>query len=78
MSLDDAAYLAYQYADSEKLRVRAETHRRYSERPDDLVGFVLGHLAPAPGHLVADLGCGPGQYHDRLAAAGARVVALDR
>ena len=30
----DPTYLAYQYGDSEKLRIRMEAHERYSERSD--------------------------------------------
>src|SRR4051794_38032036 len=29
----DPRYLAYQYGDSEKLRIRLEAHERYSEHP---------------------------------------------
>ena len=29
---DDAAYVRYQYSDDEKLRIRIETHTKYSER----------------------------------------------
>jgi SAM-dependent methyltransferase len=72
-----ADYLAYQYSDGEKLRIRQETHRLHSEHPDDIVGFVLGHLAPEPGDLVADLGGGHGRYHPALAARGARIVDVD-
>src|SRR5579884_877721 len=39
-------YLRYQYADSEKLRIRADAHRLYSERPNDWQEWVLARLAP--------------------------------
>ena len=48
----EADYVRYQYADSEKLRIRAETHRLYSERPDDLLDWLLEHLGVASGDLV--------------------------
>jgi SAM-dependent methyltransferase len=74
----DPAYLRYQYGDTERLHIRAETHRRYSERPDNFLEWVLGHLAPEAGDLVLDVGCGYGAYHPRLGARGARLLGLDR
>jgi len=38
---------------------------------------VLGLLAPQPGELILDLGCGDGVLTERIAAAGARVIGLD-
>ena len=73
----DTAYLAYQYGDSEKLRIRVETHERYSERQDDWAGQVLSHLAPTPGSLVLDVGCGPGSLFSWLARAGVQIAAFD-
>jgi SAM-dependent methyltransferase len=74
----DPRYLAYQYGDAEKLRIRIETHGRYSEQPaDDFHAEYVAMLAPAPGSTVLDVGCGPGAYHPKLGAAGARVVAFD-
>src|SRR5947209_5830963 len=70
-------YLRYQYADSEKLRIRADAHRLYSERPNDWQEWVLAHLAPEHGQRVLDGGCGPGFLHRRLAARGVRLTALD-
>ncbi len=73
----DRAYLRYQYSDSEKLRIRAETHRLYSERHDGLREAILAHLALQPGLLVLDVGCGPGGYHASLQRGGAIVMAVD-
>jgi SAM-dependent methyltransferase len=74
----DPTYLAYQYGDSEKLRIRLEAHERYSERhQDDWYPKYVAQLAPAPGGSVLDVGCGFGAFHPALCAAGARVVALD-
>lgn len=73
----DPAYLRYQYGDAEKLRVRQETHARYSENDASFLNWVLALLEPAPGQLVLDAGCGPGVYHPLLAARGARVVGVD-
>lgn len=38
---------------------------------------VLDLLAPQPGERILDLGCGPGQLTEKIAASGATVVGLD-
>lgn len=38
---------------------------------------VLHVLAPQPGELILDVGCGDGALTERIAAAGARVIGLD-
>jgi len=38
---------------------------------------VLHLLAPRPGELILDLGCGDGVLTERIAAAGANVIGLD-
>ena len=74
----DPAYLAYQYDDAEKLRVRQETHERYSERPNgEFFDWVVDQLGPRAGQRVADVGCGPGTYQSRIAARGARIIGID-
>jgi SAM-dependent methyltransferase len=72
-----ASYLAYQYGDAERLRVRYETHRLYSASPDNFRTWVIDHLDVRPGLGVLDVGCGPGTYHSGLLALGARVAACD-
>jgi SAM-dependent methyltransferase len=42
-----------------------------------LAGGVLELLAASPGEVVLDLGCGTGELAARIAASGARVIALD-
>jgi SAM-dependent methyltransferase len=74
----DLSYLEYQYGDAAKLRVRAETHRLYSERPDDLQDWLLGHIDLGSGQQLVDVGCGTGWLHPALTARGVRVVGLDR
>ncbi len=37
----------------------------------------MDRIAPSPGQLLADIGCGPGTYHARLVPAGVRVIGLD-
>ena len=74
----DPAYLAYQYGDAEKLRVRRETHDRYSELPNGaFFDWVVDQLDARPGTSVLDVGCGPGTYHARIARRGAPIVAVD-
>jgi SAM-dependent methyltransferase len=74
----DPAYLAYQYGDSEKLRIRLEAHERYSEHhQDNWYPKYVAQLGPAPGDVVLDVGCGFGAFHPELHRVGARVVALD-
>jgi len=74
----DPAYLADQYSDGEKLRIRLEAHRLYSERPNE--GFHARQVAALGirgGERVLDVGCGSGSLHARLAEAGAQVVGID-
>jgi SAM-dependent methyltransferase len=73
----DVAYLAYQYGDAEKLRVRIDTHSRYSELRGEFRDWLMEQAGIEPGQRVLDVGCGPGAYHAAMAAAGARVIATD-
>ena len=73
----DNAYLDYQYADSEKLRIRQDAHRLYSERKDNFMEWVLDLLDPQPGERIADVGSGHGIYHPFLTRRGAQIVAVD-
>jgi ubiquinone/menaquinone biosynthesis C-methylase UbiE len=74
----DAAYLAYQYNNSEKLRIRAETHRLYTEGEDDFVEVELRHIRPQAGLSALDVGCGPGRLASTLRQYGMGYVGLDR
>lgn len=73
----DAAYLADQYSDSEKLRIRQETHALYSRQTGRFFDWMVAQVAVTPGQTLADIGCGHGAYHASLAAAGARITAVD-
>lgn len=74
----DPAYLAAQYGDAERLRIRHETHARYSENPGHFFDFVLGRLDARPGLVLLDVGCGHGAQHPRLRQQRMHIVALDR
>jgi ubiquinone/menaquinone biosynthesis C-methylase UbiE len=75
----DRAYLDEQYGTDERLRIRVETHQRFSERTDDFFEWVLDRLDPRPGDLVVDVGCGVGSIHPSLCARGVRaVLGVDR
>lgn len=41
------------------------------------VAWIVARFGVGPGTRVLDLGCGPGLYANRLAAAGARVTGVD-
>ena len=79
----DPAYLRYQYATSEKLRIRIETHARYTQwstapadgQADPFFDGLLRHLQLRPGLRVLDVGCGPGTIHARLPEV--RIVGVD-
>ncbi|MDQ3702042.1 MAG: class I SAM-dependent methyltransferase, partial [Chloroflexota bacterium] len=74
----DPEHLRVQYSDNERLRVRLETHQRYSERPDDFVEWVLHHATLLSSQRLLDVGCGDGGFHAPLRRRGVRVVGVDR
>jgi ubiquinone/menaquinone biosynthesis C-methylase UbiE len=73
----DRDYLVYQYSNSEKLRIRYETHELYSRSKLNFRDWVLSHLDLQPGQWLLDVGCGPGEYHPHLKDLGIRAIALD-
>ncbi len=73
----DPHYLDYQYGTAEKLRIRQEAHRLYSETPTDYAAWLFGHLDAQPGQLVLDVGCGPGTFYPTLHKFGVKILALD-
>lgn len=74
----DPSYLADQYDDSEKLRIRAETHARYTVGKADCATTDLHHLALRRGQVVLDAGCGPGRLAGQGVGPGVSVVGIDR
>ena len=76
-SFTDPERLRQQYGNSHRLQVRVETHRRYSQNKTSFLDWVVDQLEVAPGHRVADIGCGPGNYFGLIAARGAQPVGSD-
>jgi 2-polyprenyl-3-methyl-5-hydroxy-6-metoxy-1,4-benzoquinol methylase len=74
----DERYLQYQYGDADKLRIRIETHARFSERGGSFAEWLLPHIAPEHGLALLDTGAGPGTCHPGLARHGIAIVATDR
>ncbi len=71
-------YLEFQYSQPVRLRIRRETHARFSDKSGDgFLRWVISRLGAEAGDLVLDAGCGPGIYHPFLHQRGARIVALD-
>ncbi|MFC9894815.1 class I SAM-dependent methyltransferase [Nocardia sp. NPDC127579] len=64
--------LEAEYADPSALRVRIDTHRQFSERPDDPHADVLAALKLDGTEYLADIGCGDARFLADLAAAGHR------
>lgn len=73
----DRDWLRYQYADADRLRLRHEAHARHSENRGRFFDWLIGHLAPLPEELVADVGCGHGAQHPALRQSRVRLVAMD-
>ncbi|MEV0248466.1 class I SAM-dependent methyltransferase [Nocardia sp. NPDC050712] len=59
-----------EYADPTALRVRIETHRRFSEHPHDPQADVLAAIDLAGTEYLADIGCGDARFLASLAEAG--------
>lgn len=70
-------YVRDQYAQDANLRLRKETHRRFSQPQVDLVSWVLDHLSWTGREAVLDVGCGYGSWARETLARCGRYVAAD-
>lgn len=68
-----------EYATSDSLRVRLDTHRLHSETPDDLHARCRRLLQLCGRESILDVGPGPGEFQADLLASGHRgqMVGLD-
>ncbi|MEV6426258.1 class I SAM-dependent methyltransferase [Nocardia sp. NPDC051463] len=68
-----------EYADPTPLQARIDTHRKYSEKPDDPGADVLAAIALTGTEHLADIGCGDARFLADLAARGHRgpLVGID-
>lgn len=55
----------------------ADSYAKHARFVSDLGAPVIELLAPQPGERILDLGCGDGVLTEKIAAAGAVVVAVD-
>jgi len=69
-----------QYLTTDPLKVRIETHSRYSERQVNLDSLCHAELRLEGAERVLDAGCGPGAFMSYLRRLGhrGRLVGLDR
>jgi len=70
-------FVAEQYSDAAKLRIRTQTHERFSEGTETFVSDVLNALGLASGQSLLDVGCGDGSWHPRVVAHGVSIVGVD-
>jgi SAM-dependent methyltransferase len=68
-----------EYVDLGPLQTRIETHRLYSERPEDVEQAVLDAFSLHPNDALLDVGSGTGSFLARLWSQGhrGRLVGLD-
>ncbi|MGI8690594.1 MAG: class I SAM-dependent methyltransferase [Thermomicrobiales bacterium] len=69
-----------QYQTTDPLRIRVETHARYSERQIDLDAECVRALGLTGSESLLDVGCGPGAFPRYLRAHGhtGRLAGLDQ
>ena len=59
------------------LNTDIDVSSRRGEFIDRSVEWIASHFGVGPGTRIADFGCGPGLYANRLAKLGARVTGID-
>lgn len=59
------------------LNTGIDVSSRRGEFIDRSVKWIASHFGIGPGSRIADFGCGPGLYANRLAQLGARVTGID-
>ncbi len=77
MRIDD---VQHQYQTTDLLRIRVETHQRYTEQPLDLDAECAAVLGLSGDEALLDVGCGPGAFLRYLRAQGhrGRLAGLDQ
>ncbi|MBR7834549.1 class I SAM-dependent methyltransferase [Actinospica durhamensis] len=77
MQLED---VQQQYQTTDLLRIRVETHQRYTEQPLDLDQACTNVLGLTGDEALLDVGCGPGAFLRHLRAQGhrGRLAGLDQ
>jgi ubiquinone/menaquinone biosynthesis C-methylase UbiE len=80
VSAGNAREVQRQYATTDPLTTRMETHRRYEERRVDLDAECRAALALAGGETLLDVGCGPGRFllFLRLGGHTGQLLGLDQ
>ncbi|MDQ4044962.1 MAG: class I SAM-dependent methyltransferase, partial [Chloroflexota bacterium] len=71
---------ALQYVTTDPLKVRMETHLRYSERQLDLDAECRSAMRLTGDETILDVGCGPGLFLSYLRDHGhrGRLIGLDQ
>ncbi len=59
------------------LNTEVDMSSRRGEFIDESVEWIASHFGVGPGARIADFGCGPGLYANRLAQLGASVTGID-
>jgi SAM-dependent methyltransferase len=74
---DDPGFVQRQYESDEMLRVRIETHRRYTEPRVDFMAWVLDRIPWTGRERVLDVGAGTGSYAAPTRARAKTYIAAD-